>query len=521
MAENLEDLAPEEDLDDLKAMSSERRTVDIIGHVFRVTTNHGFGHAWSRGRTVKMTISSWLIPNCATTVVLLFGSAFLVLSPPGHEASSIAMCSRPHGFGHHDRQQVAHGQGDQAKVAWNENDEGLQLPSVAICNLGLLSKSRIEAMNIPVNVSNFIMGLVAGTLLYRPEVFVAEEGRAFLQESTRYVGDLMKERNLTLVQLVDALSLRCEDMIAYCEFGLNGGDTTLCCGFMTPIPTTLGQCYVSFAGERTRQIYRGAHSSFSLIFKDVTREYPGQVGSCRVKLGHVGSGRVKLGHVGQVGSDIDTRIIDPMRKAKQGLQISLFSNLTHPGLFVAGGGTVIPPGTHTDLEVSLFEPLLDWREKPCAPADSFDFHKDPRAFLFTSVNCEFAARGEAVRQYCGECNMYFNAVSVGAQRKCVWICQQYDFQHTAVTTRIPAGLEAKISQQLGLPEGEKLSVVTIFYPRLLYHLNTLTRMSISEMISELGGEMGLFLGSSLISLLEVVVFVVLALCAFWGKLRSC
>lgn len=73
--------------------------------------------------------------------------------------------------------------------------------------------------------------------------------------------------------------------------------------------------------------------------------------------------------------DIDTRIIDPMRKAKQGLQISLFSNLTHPGLFVAGGGTVIPPGTHTDLEVSLFE-VRKLRHKR-VPCFSFFFFSVP------------------------------------------------------------------------------------------------------------------------------------------------
>lgn len=55
----------------IQAMSSERRTVDIIGHVFRVTTNHGFGHAWSRGRTVK---------GCLWLAVALLFSALLVSS---------------------------------------------------------------------------------------------------------------------------------------------------------------------------------------------------------------------------------------------------------------------------------------------------------------------------------------------------------------------------------------------------------------------------------------------------------
>ncbi|XP_042881804.1 uncharacterized protein LOC122259242 [Penaeus japonicus] len=327
--------------------------------------------------------------------------------------------------------------------------------------------------------------------------------------------------------------------------------------------------------------------------------------------------------------------------AKRGLQVSLISNITHPGILVLGEGTVIPPRTHTALEVSLakvrvehggarFEnlnsntqvcfltppylceevntekylaitqentqkyclpsprakfcrithekdnnktdrsglkhPILDWTEKPCVRADSLDFKRDLKAFLFTSVNCDFAARREVLHSFCGNCTMYYNAGHIDSTtfdnctldeiwncyeifnqhyystsenssdyrnngsvmfrqyndllKQCVWVCEQSDFQNTAITTRVSPQLEGKINEQLGLPKDEKLSFVTIQYPWLHYRLNTLTRMSFPELIGMLGGSMGSLAGSSLVTLLEFVVFALLGLYALWGKLRS-
>ncbi|XP_042881803.1 uncharacterized protein LOC122259241 [Penaeus japonicus] len=132
-------------------------------------------------------------------------------------------------------------------------------------------------MQIPVHVSNFIMGLVKGPLLFRPEVYRTSQGKAFLEESRRYVSDLMTEKNFTLIQLIDALSLRCEDFLVHCEFGRNAAERETCCALILPVPTALGQCYYAFVDGRARQIYRGAYSSYGLIFKDVTHEHPGQL----------------------------------------------------------------------------------------------------------------------------------------------------------------------------------------------------------------------------------------------------
>ncbi|XP_071530526.1 sodium channel protein Nach-like [Panulirus ornatus] len=490
----------------VQGLSSKRSVWEMMGHVLQATTSHGFRHCWTYRGTVRGFI--WLLITLIHVYLLINAiSNILHLLASGEVKSQTTM------------------NGDEKM--------GLQLPSLVVCNRGIFSKAKLRDLQVPVNISNYLMVMTGSPFLLRRDVLSTEEGLRFLDEAYTYIQNFLQDRNFTFPELIEALSLSCEDILVQCSYGSQAYNSSDCCMFLEPMTTMLGRCYTIYLNSSFRQVKMDEYSGVSLILRDVTEHEP----------------------------EILPDILDISLLAKTGLQVTLISNLTLPHYLVLTQGDVIIPGTFNTMEVfftktdqSGLRTLLNWQEPPCIPPSALSYQHNREALLYSSVNCQLAASFKCLSLVCPDCmlNGHYELQNNGTRQQpcgiaeaagcmarlftlqsspwdrgclqrimdiCVRVCEEQEYVHTTVVGNIPKHLLQHLNQQFQLQDQHLVSVVTVFYPAFQYRLITLYREKLLDIISNLGGVMGLFLGASLISLLEVLVFSSLACRALWGKLR--
>ncbi|XP_037798492.1 uncharacterized protein LOC119593610 [Penaeus monodon] len=434
---------------------------------------------------------------------------------------------------------------------------GLQIPSLIICNRNYFSKKKLQNFGLDGNASSYLMLMAGNPSLAKTNL--SEEDQAVLHQADLAVHSVLRQRNLTLSQLINALAYKCEELIVRCMHNFNYIKGQECCKYYDPTETQVGLCHMFVSRPQTRQLLNGEYMGVSLYLRVPEDDVP----------------------------ELSRHILDMTQVTKFGLHITVTSNLTYPNLAVASQGTTLTPGALTSIALQLTEineenvrTGIDVWEPPCIPAHSLDLRHDVGAFLDNNINCFDRIVLSCFLELCG-CALYapmctvdetkncyrllflelskfmktnaFDDLAAGDEdegvlekaRQCIvdsefvsvfpWVfycitvhsecrnkrvCRHSEYDYTVTTSPIQPEIMDVIMQDLDienapLPEpvfssdekvGSKVASVTVFFSTMDYTLIKLSRMGQGELIGDLGGYMGLCLGSSIITWIEIVIY---------------
>ncbi|XP_047497138.1 sodium channel protein Nach-like [Penaeus chinensis] len=381
-----------------------------------------------------------------------------------------------------------------------------------------------------------MMMLAASPWLGNPRLFKTTEGQIKLAQLQEQFENLLEVKKMNVTQIIDRVSLDCEDMIVQCTFNDKEIAEKDCCRMFTPVPTFSGKCYVLFANESFSQVFSGEMGGLIITLLQVENDEPALVKG----------------------------ILDPSKWLKRKLQITLHNNVTHPSLEVVGHGPMITPNTLLSVQVSLqtidnaqVKQNPDWSESECVKVEDLVYGASDD-FYFTGGNCMTAIYRECGAKLCG-CSSYFldnlhlspKLCSVNTSNACInrvtdfmtrevpeekremvnemaacvmnvtsrcrRVCTMSSFKTSTVAQPLPLYQMTELKERFGLVEQDLLTLVTIFYPLLEYEEVYLSRKSYGDLLSNLGGSTGVFLGFSFITLMECFIFFIFCLNAAFRK----
>ncbi|KAG0729312.1 hypothetical protein GWK47_030615 [Chionoecetes opilio] len=434
---------------------------------------------------------------------------------------------------------------DKTTVKLLEGD-GLQLPSVVICNRAFFSRRKLEAFNISSHLTQYLIALSGSSFLTREDFLKKREAQVFMEESHAELLRVMQTNGLTFVQLIESLSYRCEEVLLLCVVGAQRFNTTQCCAMFVPIPTLSGLCYTYFSSAANTQTAEGEYMGVTFYTNITEGDWP----------------------------DVDPSILDVSQMVKMGIQVSLMSNLTHPALLVLGKGVILPPGVYTTASVSLTEvrdtglkTRIDLSETSCVSLDKVSYLGDPEGFFTVEHNCDLGAARSCVHQFYNCTNYAMNmthgnlppcllvnhlhlhwlllrvlgintrketneyvlgakanvpdthlalACIKKARVKCRRLCARQDFTYTTNHLPIPRRLYQHLREEFSLANGSEVAIISAFYSDLRYTEVKMWRKDLAELLSALGGYTGVFLGCSFVTFMELLVYIGLVT-AVWVK----
>ncbi|XP_066970110.1 sodium channel protein Nach-like [Macrobrachium rosenbergii] len=482
-------------------------------------TSHGVGHAWNN--RYNMLGVFWVI----VTGILLGVLWYYVI------ALIIEFAQR----------------NDKSQTTSLMADKGLQIPSVSLCNRAFYSRRKMRALNISDSMASYLVLKLGDASLIRDDLLGNEEGEKLMDEADAFIGNLLDRLNLTVGELVDAISYDCEEMILMCTVARRTMSGKECCSAMISMATFSGKCYVYFS-DHTKQNVQSVEGEFlgvSLYLRSEVDDHPEQFLPLLFLL------------------VLDPAIVDFTQIMKTGLQISLFSNQTHPSLTAVGHGVSLTPKMYTTTEVSLVEvkdvglkTFVDWDLEDCVPTSAVGYMLDREGFYRTQPNCMFGAIRTCFQLICNcsnyaldiendalrpcslkellpcyalafqnldlqsgtddfmdyvrksvtETDIYasrrcLNSVTRGCRRPCT----RFDYSYTSSQSPINEDIYNSLRQQLNLSDTSELAVSTAFFPNMRYAEIRLWRDSVGNLISSIGGITGVLLGCSIVSFIEFFV----------------
>ncbi|KAK3851433.1 hypothetical protein Pcinc_041914, partial [Petrolisthes cinctipes] len=89
---------------------------------------------------------------------------------------------------------------------------------------------------------------------------------------------------------------------------------------------------------------------------------------------------------------------------------------------------------------------------------------------------------------------------------CTRVCEDLNFDHTPFVTPFSQHVQRSLTRYLGLKANQSsVGVVMVYFRHMEYTLHTYYREGLSDVLGTLGGYMGMLVGASLISALEVIM----------------
>ncbi|XP_076041974.1 pickpocket 7 [Oratosquilla oratoria] len=292
----------------------------------------------------------------------------------------------------------------------------------------------------------------------------------------------------------------CEDVLVKCKMGVNPfKNQEDCCELLTSIPTLMGSCLYGAANEYIRQFVVGEHMGSTMILKKAFNDSPGD--STYLETGNVISIQLQL----------------------------------------------------TLLDQNLRRTLIDWWEPKCVPPSALDISgRTNESYYQTSTNCLLANLRRCVRAL-SNCSVYGldmvhedlepctviqlittqhfifrgRGLSSGSNspRKtnlscwnnditnCRPVCTEMTFNHVVeVQTMNRMGAE-----ELMTMTNESVVQVSVFYPQMRYTKVNVYRDSLLDLVGNLGGQMGLMLGCSIVTVMESATFLLLCILALFQR----
>ncbi|XP_076041305.1 sodium channel protein Nach-like isoform X2 [Oratosquilla oratoria] len=525
---------------DFKSKTKQLDCSELAELFFNETTAHGLGHFWNNRRNPFGCF--WIVVVIVFSIVLCSMAYMMIAQFVGRPLKTESSLYLPL----------------YSQTSLIAMTGGIQLPSIAICNRDFFSLEKIKKYNVSPELASYLILLMGDTMVTPSSVFRSEQGLALLEQLQEELTNTLEVNNMTLVQLVSAISLGCEDVMVACRLGIRDfANSTVCCPYFRSVPTLMGKCFYAAIDDSILQVSGGEQMGLTIILKKSPSDMP----------------------------ELDETLLGLPIMAKAGrLQLTVLSNITHPTLPVTGHGTLLEPKTITSIKVHLTmvdqtkrKTSIDWNEPECISAATLDLGAEKEdTYYQTSTNCLLANVRNYYRKMCNcpvygldmlrekpehicsavelhECQVHLYRIlglvseSHGAKQEsesqdakrtskslggkvnltswrsdpnfCRPVCSSMSFDQTADVHPISPKLVAKIRTKFGIAPEMDFVQVTVFYPLMQYKYVSIYRESILDLVGNLGGQMGLMLGCSIITIMESITFLLLCCAACFKRNR--
>lgn len=389
---------------------------------------------------------------------------------------------------------------------------GLPLPAFTVCSLSGFWKSKMNKYNVSKSLASYILLAVGG-----PEVVSStlktdtRMVRVFQDELTTF----LQERNLTLSQMITLLSPTCEDVVAGCYNDVETLPGKLCCEKMfRPSITTLGQCFstlgvtgnTSYYKQTTAGLIGGTRIIFSINLDEYMEYDPNVVSTTSVN--EVGI-HVSLSHFDvtpTVASNMHAVRIAPDTSANIALSIT---RIDHQERYIRDW-----PWSSQYSECVMEHEYQDLTEaRQMNTENNFYFALMYRHCLLLHANCS-AIPMRLTDDQTAECmpDQVIHHLFIHNEVKACVLENLHQYEnatnrlcYTTSLTRQLSYTDLKKDSLLEFRQSPKssLAMAVVYYSELGYTEYYERIPTFSTWFSDLGGQMGLFLGASFITTVEL------------------
>lgn len=457
------------------------------------TTAHGFSHVVEKDIHIIMRIF-W--------VIVTFVSLGALLSV-GYDATYAAFVTkRPY-----------------TEVTYKNNQStGIRLPDMTICTLSGFWKSKMEKYNVSKTLASYLLLAVRGTEVISPVLSRDPKRIILLKDELR---EYLEMHKVTLEELITMLSPDCEELVKGCYSSSQSLTSSLCCQtVLRPTITTLGVCFTTLSqnGLRLNQTIAGLVGGYRILFDVALHEY----------------------------MDYDYNVVSTTSLAEAGIHVSLSNFASSPAVAANIQAVRIAPNTAASvaLDVTNIDHtevyLDDWlwpNPRPrCVSEEKFwAMSEEERAYTGSNqyfsllyrdclnhfFNCSaipFMFTNDTTSACTPDITLYQSKIN-DKMMDCVQnhlsqleegfgkLCFTTTInQQLSYTTLMKNGVQNIIDNRL-LPPNITLSMVNIYYTELGFTEYYERIPTFITWFSDLGGQMGLFMGASFITLVELIFTV--------------
>ncbi|CAA91936.2 amiloride-sensitive sodium channel family protein [Caenorhabditis elegans] len=377
---------------------------------------------------------------------------------------------------------------------------GLLFPEVTICNLNPLNTTKLEELNISKSTWTYIFG-------YFDEITTSEHKSTklgeeqFLEIMNNYQELTKQEFNVK--NFLKSVSKSCEETFISCSFGREKLHN--CCEHVTTEMTEVGVCFrLSNVNKKYRQWYSGNGFGWEFV----------------------------LNGNNEIDDHADSLDFEPDR----GFLIMVHESEKYPK--INSYGVAVSPDSQLHAAISMKNiSLLD---KANWGSCSKGWNRNDTDVPYTATHCEIDCKLRKVRNLCGCSPLAYSARESGSNDT---ICTPYQIQQCFRKVR---GLDNRWEDECDCPsecnmlefdvtnsysdlDGRSrglssskvesdISHVSLYFSHVAYErIEQQKQLQTADLLSNIAGSMGLFLGMSTVTLLEIFIYLFKSV---WGTVNS-
>ncbi|KAK4323334.1 hypothetical protein Pmani_005942 [Petrolisthes manimaculis] len=376
------------------------------------------------------------------------------------------------------------------------------MPDLVLCNSQIFNPHAAQEAGLDQELKTYLAAVLNGPNSVT-EGFAKDVGR---QEAldTRFHQLLSDENTFDgqLYSLLRNVSWRCDDWVLRCYIpelkeALSGKD---CCRkVFKPCVTTQGLCYTAPLTSLLRQEMEGEYRGVFLLLQ-VPREIP--------------------------QDDLDWSMLNEKVMTSTGLQVAVKNNVTSASAAMLSQPFPITQATKMNNELAT-RGVWPWSVAQCTPPSA-----SPTRLLTASGNCIFHAfysdlllqhnctlpsAPPVIRDQYRMCTMREMLQHTDQQHtlgstSCATLCHEEKYDASMVSSPLKSNLHALMPPHHFLLNNTNqprfdLATLTVFYPRIIYTEIIQSKPNLFDWISSLGGQVGLCIGASVITVLELIMFI--------------
>ncbi|CAJ0564353.1 unnamed protein product, partial [Mesorhabditis spiculigera] len=399
----------------------------------------------------------------------------------------------------------------EAKVTFENSDEGLRFPLVTLCNYNPITREYLERVNGTGTFSDSVFKYLVQSNAELQAFLSAANGEELLKMDGEFQA-FQRNAPYTVNDFFEQGGYKCEDLMKMCSFS---GIKFDCCSKAQQTVTSLGKCYtISLweTREMKKQISPGEYSGLQILLDS--------------QLGEIYRGS---------GTESDPVFTNSF---ENGFRFyvhdrKMMSFITSEGISVSPGSRV-----YSSIETEKFKrlPQNDWGE--CVE-DWPEKYKDIAPHLpYSRKNCRALCRARYFQQSCGCAPFLYNSIKVYQTctplqlynclnqtrtslykdletwcQDCPPECENWEYHaYNSYGFNFSEGARKWLKEQNGEWDDQRIEknfvMVSIFYRELSYtKFEEVKGSDVSTMLSNIGGNMGLCFGMSVITCVEMIIYI--------------
>ncbi|KAE9547814.1 hypothetical protein FO519_008973 [Halicephalobus sp. NKZ332] len=377
-------------------------------------------------------------------------------------------------------------------------DGGIPLPEITVCGFSPVVESKLESWNMSDTVLTYLLEAYGIEASEKDPVFQKE----FISYKENYRN--IHNRTFDVKEFFEKTGPECEDLIKICYF--SGKLIENCCSLTKTIMTDYGKCVIFQNVNKTRkQWFSGFHHGMEIIM-DSNSKF---------------ASRLPLDPFVGVGARVYLHEEDEIPQIKSnGISVP-------PGMTLYGGMSV--------QQISLL-PKTNWGR--CQPGWDTDIHGEN--FLnrnYSAIHCEINCKINLMLEKCGcvpvslavEKNMKVCDLEIektcfktefSKKCNCSVECEKTQYITQVSYSNIKFSQEEKkiIGENEINYAKENYVGILLYMKEMNYeHHEQQRQVQTADLLSNIAGSMGLFLGMSTITLLEIFIFLFKSI---WGTVNT-